>query len=209
MENRIFKVRCSAIGKIMSNAKTKGELSQTCKTYLHEWYANEQEEIRSKYLDKGNIVENELIDFMAVKLGLGMAQKNLETKESEYMIGTCDVESDILIVDVKAAWNKKTLYDAALSEIDKDYEWQLRGYMALWDKQIGVVFHGLMDTPAECMWNDEEVIYSNLPDDERWLAYKVDRDQELEQAIIDKVIQCRVYLEEYKNKLINKLNKIN
>ena len=69
MENRIFKIRCSQIGKIMSNAKVKGELSQTCKTYLNEWFANDNEQIHSKYIDKGNAVENDLIDFKAEGAG--------------------------------------------------------------------------------------------------------------------------------------------
>jgi hypothetical protein len=79
MQNRIFKIHCSQIGKIMGASKPAGNLSVTCKTFLKEWYANEYEEIHSKYIDKGNQVENELIDFMAIQLGYGMAEKNTTT----------------------------------------------------------------------------------------------------------------------------------
>jgi len=95
MENRIFKIRCSEIGKIMGevglteNQKTRlselqernlnplakpltnnmkieleellaknssNDLPQTCKSYLRKWYANDNEEIYSKYLRKGQAV---------------------------------------------------------------------------------------------------------------------------------------------------------
>jgi hypothetical protein len=61
-----MKIRCSAIGKIMTNPKTKGEsLSQTTKTYLQELAVEEiygiRKEFSSRYTDKGNEVE-ELIN---------------------------------------------------------------------------------------------------------------------------------------------------
>ena len=68
----LFKIRCSAIGKIMANAKKEGERSAGCITYLKEWYAEQmfgdREEIRSKYMDKGNFCENEAIDICAPRL---------------------------------------------------------------------------------------------------------------------------------------------
>ena len=51
MQNRIFKIHCSQIGKIMGASKPAGQLSVTCKTFLKEWYANEYEEIHSKYIE--------------------------------------------------------------------------------------------------------------------------------------------------------------
>lgn len=205
--DRIFKIRCSAIGKIMSNAKVKGELSAGCKTYLHEWYANDNEQIRSKYTDKGNMVELEAIEFMEKVLNLGLIEKNFYTKEDEYFKGTCDVNAD-KIYDIKAAWNRKTLLDHAIAGIDSDNEWQLRGYMRLYSKKEGVIFHALMDTPEEVNYG-EEVTYSHFPDSDRWVGFKVTHDETLEKSIIDKVIKCREYLEEYHNSIINKLGKIN
>jgi hypothetical protein len=191
----------------MSNAKVKGELSAGCKTYLENWYANDKEDIHSKYFDKGNMVEVECIDLMASVLDKGMAFKNLETKEDEYFIGTCDVELDECIVDVKSVWGRKGLH-AACNGLDKDYEWQLRGYMELWNKQNAILFYGLIDTPEECNFGNE-VIYSDMPIDERWLAYNIESDPELIQSVIDKVIKCREYLDEYDLKIKSKLGKIN
>jgi hypothetical protein len=205
--DKLFKIHCSQIGKIMSNAKSKGDLSVTCQTFLKEWYANEREEIHSKYITKGNLVEIDLIDFMAEQLGLGMAEKNEITLHNEWMVGTCDVATKHMVIDVKASWNRKTLQDQAISEIDKDYEWQGRGYMALWDKPEFIVFHGLMNTPEEANY-DGEVIYDDMPPNERWIAYKIKRDVTIEQEIIARVIQCRAWLEEYDKKVKSRLGKV-
>lgn len=191
----------------MSNAKVKGELSAGCKTYLETWYANDKEEIHSKYFDKGNMVENECIDLMASVLDKGIAFKNDERKENEYFIGTCDVQLDDCIVDVKSVWNRKGLHSAC-NGLDKDYEWQLRGYMELYNKTKAILFYGLCDTPEECNYGTE-VIYSDMPLEERWVAYNVESDSQLVQEIIDKVVKCREYLEEYASKINNKLGKIN
>jgi hypothetical protein len=204
--DRKFKIRCSAIGKIMSNAKTKGELSQTCKTFLHEWYANDNEEIHSKYIDKGNMVELDAIDFMASELGYGIASKNTERLEDEYFTGECDVLVDDAVIDIKSAWNKKTLIDHAVNGIDKDNEWQIRGYMHLYNKPNGIIFHALMDTPEECNYGNE-VLYTDLTNNERWIAFEVANDAEIIEAIKERVIQCREYLETYNQLIINKLGK--
>jgi hypothetical protein len=204
---RLFRIRCSAISKIMSNAKIKGELSQTCKTYLHEWYAGDNEQIQSKYLDKGNQVESDLIDFMAIQLGFGMAEKNSVTNSDEYFIGTCDVNLPTCIVDVKASWNRKTLQQQAIEGVNSDYEYQLQGYMHLYKKETAFLFYGLMNTPETNY--SQEIIYEDMPNNERWLAYKIDRDLNKIDAIIEKVNMCREYLISYDKLIKSKMGKVN
>jgi hypothetical protein len=206
MENK-FLIRCSQIGKIMSNAKVKGELSQTCKTYLAEWYANDNEQIHSKYMDKGNAVEHDLIDFMAEQLGYGMAEKCIESASNEFMQGSCDVITHDAIIDVKASWNKKTLHQQVIDGLDKDYELQLQGYMHLYNKTKATLFFGLMNTPETNY--SEEIVYEDMPSNERWIAYNIDYNPEVIKSIEDKVIQCRAYLAEYDKLIKNKLGKIN
>jgi hypothetical protein len=191
----------------MSNSRTKGELSQTCQTFLREWYANDREEIRSKYIDKGNMVELDLIDFMAEQLNLGMAEKNTITMHNEYVVGTADVVTRDTIIDVKAAWSIKTLHDAVTSGINSDYEWQGRGYMMLWDKPKFVVFHGLLNTPEEANYG-VEVSYDDIPAEHRWVAYKVQRDVTIEQQIIQRVIECREWLERYDEAVRNSIGRL-
>lgn len=191
----------------MSNAKVKGELSQTCKTYLHEWYSNENEQIRYKYIDKGIEVESDLIDFMAEQLGFGMAEKNIVRVSDEFMEGSCDVNLPSCIVDVKASWNKKTLQQVVIDGYDKDYEYQLQGYMHLYTKPTAYLFYGLMNTP-ETDWQPE-IVYEDMPENERWIAFKFDYDIDKITAIKERVEQCRAYLIEYDKKIKSKLGKIN
>lgn len=205
MEN--FKIRCSQIGKIMSKAKKEGELSQTCKTYLHEWYANDNEQIHSKYMDKGIEVESDLIDFMADVLGFGLAEKNTNRLSDEWIEGECDVVLPECIVDVKASWNKTTLHRQVLEGVDKDYEWQLKGYCHLYKKSKGILFFGLMNTPETDYSN--EVIFENLPTNERWLAYEVIPTEADFEAIKERVVQCREYLREYDKLIKSKLGHLN
>jgi hypothetical protein len=187
--------------------KNNPKLPETCTTYLKEWYANDREEIRSKYIDKGNMVELDLIDFMAEQLNLGMAEKNTITMHNEYVVGTADVVTRDTIIDVKAAWSIKTLHDAVTSGINSDYEWQGRGYMMLWDRPNFVVFHGLLNTPEEANYG-VEVSYDDIPADQRWVAYKVQRDVTIEQQIIQRVIECREWLTKYDKLVQGSIGKI-
>lgn len=194
---RIFKIRCSAIGKIMGASKPAGGLSVTAQTYLKEWYSNDNEQIHSKYFDKGNIMENDCIDFAQQVLGMGTMMKYAgDALSNEYITGTADVVLSNSIIDVKCPWNRKSLLDS-MGGIDEGYEWQGRGYMSLYGKEKFILFYGLMDTPADVCYQEEDISYSHLPDNERWLAYEVQHDQSKVDAIIAQVIKCRDYLAEY------------
>lgn len=209
--DKLFKIRASQCGKIMGNAKAKGELSSTCKSYLEEWYSGDYEPIKSKYMDKGNWVENDLIDFMSWQLGLPGCSKNVLHVENEHMVGTADVIFDKggkrTIVDVKASWSLKTLQQTAIEGANPDYLWQGRVYMALFEADEFVLFHGLLDTPADVNYGIQ-VSYEHLPDEQRWVAWKIQRDLELEQQIVDKVVKCREWLYEYDALLVKNLGKI-
>lgn len=205
---RVFKIHCSSIGQIMTGSKVKGELGQSVKSFLHTWYADEHEQIHNKYIDKGNQCEIECIELMADVLGYGMAEKNLETKSDEFFIGTCDVILQDKIVDVKSSWNKETLQKNVLEPIDKNYSYQGQGYMHLYKKEKFILFYGLIDTPEDCNYGTE-IIYSDLPKNERWIAYELSFDKELIERVIERVKECRKYLIEYDKLVKSKLGKIN
>ena len=90
-----FKIRCSAIGKIMPNSRTKGQLSKTCQGYLED-YAIEKmygysKDVWSKAIDKGIAVEDASIELAEEVLKMGAMSKNEEFYENEYLTGTPDV----------------------------------------------------------------------------------------------------------------------
>ena len=206
-----FKIRCSQLWKIMSNSKKESELSDTCKIYLKEWYSGEIESVHSKFFDKGIMCEYECIEFMANVLDLGIAEKNIEQKENEFMTGCCDVNMENCIVDIKNSWNIKTL-QSNVTGIDKDYEWQGIGYLILYKKLKFILFYGLMDTDESINFG-EEVIYSEMPNEERWIAYQIQFTQEqlnsIEQKIYERVLECRDWLREYDKLIRSRMGKLN
>jgi hypothetical protein len=206
MNPQDFKIRASQCWKIMSNAKTKGELSQTCKTYLESWYSNDNEEIYSKYMDKGNQVESELIDFMAQQLGYGLAEKCRESASNEFMQGSCDVVTIDAIIDVKASYNRNTLHKQVIEGLKDEYYWQMLVYLELYKRDKGIIFHGLMNTPSTD-WSDE-IVYEDMPENERWIAYQFNYDIDKITAIKERVEMCRAYLIGYDKLIKSKLGTI-
>lgn len=202
---REFKIHASQAWKIMSNGKGAG-LSETCKTFLKEWYANDNEQIHSKYLDKGNEKESDAIDFAASVLGYGLAKKNEVTRSDEYMVGTCDIDFPDCITDVKCPWNRKTFLDNIYGA-DPQYIWQGRVYMRLWNKDKFILFYALMNTPETDY--TPEIVYEDAPESDRWIAYQFNRDKSLEDAIIERVNLCREWLEGYDKQVKETIGKIN
>lgn len=201
-----FKIRPSQLGKIMTNSKTKGELSKTAQTYLMEWYADEHEEISSKYITKGLMQEDNAIDFMATTLNYGIAEKNVNIYSNEWCVGTPDVIIGDTVIDLKCAWSTKTLLDSATS-LNTDYELQLRAYMWITGCTEAILFYALMNTPALANYG-VEVIYENLPINQRWVAYKFKRDESKEELIKQKVLECREWLINYDLEVKKKLGSI-
>ena len=129
-----FKVRCSSIGKIMTSPRSKSELlSQTAKTYVEEQVLLAKYGIRktfsSRYTDKGNLVEDESIRIASEALELGFLIKNDEHFSNEWLTGTPDVNTDTILLDVKSSWDATTFPFFATEIPNKDYFYQLQGYM--------------------------------------------------------------------------------
>lgn len=153
-----FKIRCSAIGQIMTDPKTKadkeaGNLSKTCLTYVYDWIKSQPEfygksvNFSSKYTVKGNLCENDSIKFASDYFGWGEVKKNEAELSNEYFTGTPDIILPKSIEDIKNSWSQKT-FPLFEKEIPIDgYGWQLQGYMALDNKDQAGLVYTLMDAP--------------------------------------------------------------
>jgi hypothetical protein len=69
-----MRIRCSAIGKIMTSPRSKGELlSETAKSYVQDYFKEKElgisKEFWSRYTDKGLQMEDEAIEFASQVLG--------------------------------------------------------------------------------------------------------------------------------------------
>lgn len=160
-----FKIRCSAIGKIMTEPKLKkdkdaGKLSATCLAYVHAWIKSQPEfydrykNFHSKYTLKGNDCEFESIKFAADFYGWKDALKNETSFENDYLTGTPDVILSDSVEDIKNSWSEETfpLFD---TEIPIDgYGWQLQGYMELLNKDKSGLVYTLMDAPERLVMKE-------------------------------------------------------
>jgi len=222
MKNKpIFKAHCSAIGKIMTNPRSKSDkLSATCISYVEDWMKEQLYDrrinFRSKYTAKGNDCEENSIDFASEYFGWGLVYKNTDTKENDYLIGTCDINLSAMIVDVKNSWSQKSfpLFDTKIP--DAPYEWQGDGYMALYGKTSFKLLYTLMDAPEYLVerearnraWDlgmddveaelfdlvKSEMTYSNLPDELRIKSFDTVYDQKRIDAIYHRVEECREWI---------------
>lgn len=221
-----MKVRCSQIGKIMTNPRTKGErLSQTTKSYILELAIQEkygiQKEFWSRYTDKGNEVELEAIKLTESVLEVGFIYKNEEQFENKWVTGKPDVNTDVLI-DVKSSWDAFTFFDKVIEDElkNKDYYYQLQGYMWLTDKQEALLCYCLIDTPLQIVedeirrehWKqnlisesddvrayiEDKHTFGHIPMEKRVKTHVVKRDEDVIEAIKTRIEECR----EYYNNLI-------
>lgn len=175
-----MRIRCSAIGKIMTSPRTKGELlSETAKTYIEDLFKEKElgisKEFWSRYTDKGLIVEDEAIDFAGQVLGWDFVVKNEQGYENDWITGTPDVITKDLLADIKCSWDGTTfpLFNTELK--NKDYFWQMQGYMWLTGMQQAELIYCLMNTPHAIV--EDEVRRAH------WKANLIDEDLDLREAV--------------------------
>ena len=215
----IFKIRCSAIGQIMTEPRSKSEtLSQTCKTYLNNWRTEIDygisKQFRSKYTDKGNMMEADAIAYLSEIDGVAYDKNEFPFWDDD-ITGTPDIITDSEVIDIKCSWDPFT-FPRFDTEPDKVYVWQLQGYMALTDKTQARLCYVLTDTPdflidrearrvAFDMGMDEvpsdlfdevaaRMRFSHHPTAMRLKTFTIARDEAAIQAIRERVKQCREYL---------------
>jgi len=134
------------------------QLSTGAKTYIkEEWlYKNYgvRQEIKSKYIDKGNEVEDLSIELVETMMDIGRMYKNDEYFKNDYVHGTPDVITDTCVIDVKSSWSAASFpfFDTELK--NKTYEWQLKAYMWLTGIHKSYLSYCLVPTP-EMLIQDE------------------------------------------------------
>jgi len=204
MENKIFRMRGSQAGLLLTNGKDALGLGTSLITCLKDYYAEEKsgvkEEINSKYLIKGNLMEQELIDITAERLGLGILEKNEIRFHDEHFSGVPDVITDEFIIDTKNSWSYKTFLDAIISPINKDYEAQLQVYMHLTGIKRAKLVYVLLDTPAEANYGND-IFYSHMPINERFYSFDLEYDPAMIEKMIEKVNNCKIFLNEYDERI--------
>lgn len=198
-----MKFRCSSIGKLMTEPRSKSEgvLSVGAKTYIRELAAQEifgvDFEVSSKYIEKGIEAEGDSIDLLNSVRGLSLV-KNVERRSNDFITGECDLfDAEAKRGhDIKSSWSIATFPITVADCEDRLYEWQMRGYMALWDADEWEVNYCLVDTPDRLIGFEPMPLHvvSHLPEWMRVTTWTVKRDLEKEAAIYEKVKAANEYL---------------
>ncbi|MGE8630402.1 hypothetical protein [Achromobacter denitrificans] len=205
---RDIKFRCSSIGKLMANptaaAIKAGEiLSVGAKTYIRELAQQEilgiDFEFSSKETQKGLEVEDQSIALLNRVRGLSLT-KNAERRTNEWLTGECDLYDAERRRghDLKSSWSAKTFPGWLVDAIDSGYEWQMRGYMMLWDADQWEVNYALVDTPERLIGFEpiQMHLVSHIPEHQRLTSWIIERDFEKEREMIAKVKAAREYFAE-------------
>jgi len=198
----MLRIRCSALSKIMTEPKSKDEvLSVGAKTYIDdlasEFVYGYKKIVTSKEMDKGIIVENASIALLNEVLFTSYS-KNTERKENDWLTGECDVFTGKRIHDIKSSWSLATFPATVRAGRDKDYEWQLRGYMMLWDVDESEIDYCMVNTPDELIrFEQVELHYVDHIDPAlRVTRVPYARDKALEEKIKQKVEAARAYFDD-------------
>jgi hypothetical protein len=216
----VMVVRCSSLGKIMTDPRSKSEIiSATAKSYIEELfkenYFGYRKEFSSRYTDKGLEMEDDAIQFASEQFDWDFVVKNTERFTNDYITGEPDINTDNLLADIKCSWSLDTypMFEAEMK--NKDYYWQLQGYMWLTGKTQAELVYCLMNTPLQIVedevrrahWKagliDEDIDlrhevqtkhnYDNIPSKLRVKRYIVERDEKAIEKIIEKVEIAREY----------------
>jgi len=194
----MFKIRASASGKIMTNARAKSELiSETTKSYVKEYLISEiygiKKQINNKYLSKGIWLEDEAIDKAIEWLDIPFALKNEKYFEDDFFCGTPDLILENEVLDIKCSWDAFT-FPLFENEIPtKDYYYQLQVYMHLTGKRKSRLVYVLLNTPEELLY-EEKHSYDNMDKKYRIKTYEIEYSEDVIADLKERVTNIRNYI---------------
>lgn len=200
----MFKARCSSLHLLMTRPKSGSGLSETAKSMIKQSVIEDvygRTEIKSKYLDKGNLLEDEAIKAVGL-ITARQPKKHKGRMANEWISGECDFISPSCIEDTKCSWSIDT-FPFFQEDAEKDvkkagYDWQGQGYMWLYDRPVHYVHFVLLPTPYELLgFNDSQEFHIDLveaiPLKKRIKTVVIERDESLYDAVIEKVTLAREY----------------
>jgi len=205
-------IRCSSLPKIMTASRTKGALSETAKSYIKsiakQDYFGYTTELNNKYVTKGIQCEEQSIELLNDVLFTNY-EKNTERKTTELLTGEADIVTNDLIIDIKTSWSFDT-FPATPSDINiKDYEYQLRGYMYLYNVERAALAYCMVNTPSDLIGYESEELHRvrDTPIQSLVTMLTIERDLEIEQEMLERSAAAIEYYKTYINDIERKQNK--
>lgn len=201
-------IRCHAIAPIMTNPRTKGEeWSETAKTAMLDLAREELFGVRKslddvRCIQKGKACEDEAIELYNSVFLYDLKKLPSDGRKNN---GIITGEPDLVAtaskkgVDIKVAWSLLT-FPLTEDQCDKKgYEWQARGYMALFDLPEWEIAYCAIDTPEEILkpWDDPAIhlIDSAIPLHHRITIARYTRDMDIERKMLEKCKAANEWIE--------------
>lgn len=199
--------------------KEAGNLAETVKTlikdiWLYDNYGYKEEPITDPML-KGMLAEQDSITLTQKVLGGEFRKKTRINLSNDYITGTPDVVLSNCVEDIKTSFDISTFFNA---EINKLYEYQLRGYMELTGLKEARLIYCLVNTPSEIVaemkkrvWfrfscdeqNDDYIrisqqieknhLFDHIPEEKRIKVFEIKHDREKMDIIYKKIERCREF----------------
>ena len=142
------------------------------------------------------------------------------------MQGCVDVVAPIHLDDAKAAWDPEAFAPHIMDPLGKDNFYQMHGYLWLWGREWGWISRMLVNCPDMIIQNElkrllfnmdvatdespeykeaaadlmKNLIFDDIPLEERVIRKKVERDQNILDQIPGKVVKARKFLQEMDDK---------
>jgi len=202
--------RCSSLAKLMTNPRNKSEsLSETAKSYIKqlakENFYGYTSKVETKQMRKGTEYEMESIALVnSVWFGSNFVKNQLRETQG-YLSGHPDIITDDSIIDIKTSWSLETF--PALAEDADSYEWQVRGYMHLFNKPRAFVIFCMIDTDDELLsdWDNRDIHkVSHIDPTKRITVIQYDRDDLLEELMLSRLRDASEFYSQYMQQLNNK-----
>jgi hypothetical protein len=175
-------------------------LSAGGKTYVRELAAQDifgvDFVVSGKALEKGIRVEDEAIELLNRVRGLSL-KKNTERRENDWLTGECDLFDAGRRVgsDIKCSWSIASFPLVVVDCEDALYDWQMTGYMSLWDAPRWSVDYCLVNTPEDLVGYEpiQLHIVDHIPEHMRVTSWHLQREAAKEALIKTKVQAARRY----------------
>lgn len=211
-------IRCSSLDAAMTEPREKkNKLSLSAKKIVEDeiraLYFGVRKKISTKAMSKGVECEEDKKEF-GIESSIALLNnvefrlskpyvKNTEKHSNEWISGECDIyDADTrLIRDIKTSWSLAT-FPLFATNAD-DYEWQMRGYMMLWDCDTAIVDYCLVDTPEHLIGYEQRELHivSHIAPEKRVKSFVYERDLEKEERIKNRCEQLKEYYEKLKQEL--------
>jgi len=214
-----FKCRASKGGILLTNDRSGKAMGETAKSYCKEWLISEitgkEKEIKSKYLSRGNAMEDPAIFRAGKHYGVEL-QKNEIQLENDYFTGTYDAKTIDRVIDTKVPFDCFT-FPFFVVNFDMNYYAQLQIYMNLTGLKKASLCYCLengseeqieklswqiakdlgKDEPDMTEWDlaEKELSYDHLPDNLRIKVFEFEYDEAFIEQAKARVLEARNYIE--------------